>query len=164
MTIRPSFCNTRGQFSHNSSGEKRQPLPPQRLGVSPFCFLQPKGPFWSFFRTIRPLFATAGVALFITSARRFPVFPRPNSPFRIPHLQTGFTIRGSNFAKTQLHRARCIIPIVQTPPLQNSRPRCAEPPCFPVPNSEFRIPNCNFPPPSGGQNTPNRLLHNPRPI
>ena len=102
------------------------------LRILPFCFLQPKPPFSSFFRIIRALFATRGVALFPASGPSLPAFPRPLSAFPCPLLQTDFTTSGVNYAKTQLRGAPCKIPIVQTAPLQNSHPRRAQPPRFPV--------------------------------
>ena len=141
-------------FSHND------------LGDSPYCFLQPKPPFSSFFRTIRPTFATAGVALFIAPPRRNPAFPRPLSAFPFPILQRGFATSGVNYAKTQLRRAPCKIPPSCRPPLQNPQPRHPQTLCFPVqiPNPKSQIANpSRHPGAKKRKSSPQPLLHNSQP-
>ncbi|MCH8921542.1 MAG: hypothetical protein IIA67_00160 [Planctomycetes bacterium] len=105
---------------------KCQSHAPQRLASFAFSLFVAKTAFSSLFRKIQPTFATAGVALSKMSTRQFPVIPRPNSPFRIPHLQSVFSTSGVNYAKAQLENGA--LPTISSLHIFPLLPRARKPP------------------------------------
>ena len=90
---------------------------------------------------------------------KFPAFPRQLSAFPFPLLQLRFAISAANYAKTQLRGAPQNTPLLPTPPAKSPAPSLANS-VFSRLNPKSPIKNRKSIPPSGGQNTSIRLLHN----
>ena len=101
-----SFCKPAALiFAQFARRKPATSFAPTTCGFRLFAFCR-QNPVFPFSRAKLPPRPTQRVALFTSPARRYPAFPRPLSAFRFPLLQSRSATRGSNYAKTQLFRAR----------------------------------------------------------